>query len=212
MLRWMVGDDGETIYTMNRKPWATNRKLRLLACGLYRLVGPANDSLRAVEEAERFADGLVEKLGPSEWIVHNRDASMAARLMLEYVRYNDFRFSIPERKQAGLIRDIFGNPFWTCSHVQYLPASWLTWHDGLIPLMAQKMHENCDFSDMPIMADALEEAGCTDEDILRHCRGEEPYFEYRAAGGGLPVVKVWRKSRGPHVRGCWVVDSLLGKE
>jgi hypothetical protein len=42
---------------------------------------------------------------------------------------------------------------------------------------------------LPILADALEEAGCTDADILAHCRGP-----------------------GPHVRGCWVVDLLLGKE
>jgi hypothetical protein len=55
--------------------------------------------------------------------------------------------------------------------------------------MDQQMYDSRDFTDMPILADALEEAGCTDSNILMHCRGP-----------------------GPHVRGCWVVDLLLGKE
>jgi hypothetical protein len=54
--------------------------------------------------------------------------------------------------------------------------------------MARKMYDSRDFSDMPVLADALEEAGCQDADILVHLRGPEP-----------------------HVRGCWVVDLLLGK-
>jgi hypothetical protein len=52
--------------------------------------------------------------------------------------------------------------------------------------MAQRMYDSRDFSDMPVLADALEEAGCQDQDILGHCR----------AGG-------------EHVRGCWVIDLLL---
>lgn len=51
------------------------------------------------------------------------------------------------------------------------------------------MYDARDFSSMPILADALEEAGYTSADILDHCRGP-----------------------GPHVRGCWVVDLLLEKE
>jgi hypothetical protein len=50
------------------------------------------------------------------------------------------------------------------------------------------MYDSCDFTAMPILADALEEAGCDQPDILAHCRGP-----------------------GPHVRGCWVVDLVLGK-
>jgi hypothetical protein len=55
--------------------------------------------------------------------------------------------------------------------------------------MAGSMYESRDFAGMPILADALEEAGCGDPDILSHCRGG-----------------------GPHVRGCWVVDLVLGKQ
>jgi hypothetical protein len=54
--------------------------------------------------------------------------------------------------------------------------------------MAQRMYDSRDFSDMPVLADALEEAGCTNADILAHCRG-----------------------LGEHVRGFWVIDLLLGK-
>jgi hypothetical protein len=54
--------------------------------------------------------------------------------------------------------------------------------------MASRMYESRDFADMPVLADGLEESGCTDPDILGHCR-----------------------SGGEHVRGCWVVDLVLGK-
>jgi hypothetical protein len=88
-------------------------------------------------------------------------------------------------KQSSLLRDIFGNPF---RPVTFDPA-WLTWHDGLIVSMARKMYDRRDFSDTPVLADALEDAGCTDANILGHLRGP-----------------------GPHVRGCWVVDLVLGKK
>jgi hypothetical protein len=86
--------------------------------------------------------------------------------------------------QSGLLRDIFSNPFRPAA----LDPSWLTRHGGLLVSMAQKMYESCDFTDLPILADALEEAGCANTDMLAHCR--QP---------------------GDHVRGCWVVDLLLGK-
>jgi hypothetical protein len=55
--------------------------------------------------------------------------------------------------------------------------------------MAEVIYADSAFDRLPVLADALEEAGCTISDILDHCRGP-----------------------GPHVRGCWVVDLLLGKE
>jgi hypothetical protein len=51
------------------------------------------------------------------------------------------------------------------------------------------MYDSREFSAMPILADALQDAGCDSHDILDHCRGP-----------------------GPHVRGCWVVDLVLAKE
>src|SRR5262249_31616753 len=86
---------------------------------------------------------------------------------------------------AGLLREIVGNPF----HPVTLNPAWLTWNDGTVPKVAQAIYDDRAFDRMPILADALEDAGCTDQAILDHCRGP-----------------------GEHVRGCWVVDLLLGKE
>jgi hypothetical protein len=64
----------------------------------------------------------------------------------------------------------------------------LTWNDGTVIKIAQAIYNERAFERLPILADALEDAGCDNADILRHCR--EP---------------------GEHMRGCWVVDLLLGK-
>ena len=87
--------------------------------------------------------------------------------------------------QAALVRDIFGNPF-RPSPVQITGVS--SQH-RLIRVMAETIYAEQTFADLPILADALEEAGCDNADILAHCRGD-----------------------GPHARGCWVVDLLLGNE
>jgi hypothetical protein len=87
--------------------------------------------------------------------------------------------------QAALLRDLFGNPFRpklsVAPHV-------LGWGGGLVPKLARAVYDDRRFADLPILADALEEAGCADADVLAHCR----------AGG-------------EHARGCWVVDLLLDK-
>ncbi|MDY3553014.1 hypothetical protein R5W24_002104 [Gemmata sp. JC717] len=83
---------------------------------------------------------------------------------------------------SNRIRDIFGNPF---RPVTFSPA----WRTFTVVALASGMYDSRDFTAMPILADALQDAGCDSADILAHCRGE-----------------------GPHVRGCWVVDLVLGKE
>jgi hypothetical protein len=93
-----------------------------------------------------------------------------------------------ERESLALcrvIRDIFGNPFRPTPAVA--PA-WLAWNDGCIVKMAEVVYDERAFDRLPILADALEEAGCADGDLLNHCR--EP---------------------GEHVRGCLVVDLLLAR-
>jgi hypothetical protein len=92
--------------------------------------------------------------------------------------------AVPPATQAGLLRDIFGSLFRPAP----LDPAWLTGRDGLLVLMARRMYDSRDFTDMRILADVLEEAGCTDEQVLGHVRGP-----------------------GPHVRGCWFLDVLLGK-
>lgn len=87
---------------------------------------------------------------------------------------------------ADLLRDLFGNPW--AQHRPLAPTM-LHWNDDTVPKLAQIMYDGRCFADAPILADALEEGGCTDAEILRHLR--EP---------------------GTHVRGCWVVDLILGKQ
>jgi hypothetical protein len=89
-----------------------------------------------------------------------------------------------ERHPVKLMRDIFGNPF---SPITLL-ANWLHWNDSCPVRIAEAIYDERAFDRLPILADALEDAGCDNADILAHCRGP-----------------------GPHVRGCWVVDLLLGK-
>ena len=84
--------------------------------------------------------------------------------------------------QATLVRCIAGNPF---RRVEFAPE----WRTDTAVSLARTMYASRDFSAMPILADALQDAGCDNDDVLSHCR--EP---------------------GPHARGCWVVDGVLGKE
>jgi hypothetical protein len=69
-----------------------------------------------------------------------------------------------------------------------LPLVDPVWCTETVLSLAKQMYDSRDFGAMPILADALQDAGCDNEDILDHCRGP-----------------------GPHVRGCWVVDLVLGK-
>jgi hypothetical protein len=86
--------------------------------------------------------------------------------------------------QAALLRDLF-NPFGRPSHIDPV---WSAWHDGLLPKLAQTIHEERAFDRLPILADALEDAGCADRALLDHLRGP-----------------------APHVRGCWALGLILDK-
>ncbi|WP_238602698.1 hypothetical protein [Fimbriiglobus ruber] len=85
------------------------------------------------------------------------------------------------KRMAEVFRCIFGNPF---RPITFNP-SYLT---PTVLSLAKGIYEDRAFDRMPVLADALQDAGCDNEDILTHCRGP-----------------------GPHVRGCWVVDLCLGK-
>ena len=88
----------------------------------------------------------------------------------------------PRAYLPAIMRDIFGNPF---RPVVIFSREWRT--DTAVSL-ARQMYDSREFSAMPILADALQDAGCENDDVLNHCR-----------------------SGGPHVRGCWVVDLVLRK-
>jgi|SRR5579883_391650 len=85
--------------------------------------------------------------------------------------------------QAAILRDIVGNPF---RPVTFSPE----WRTDTAVTLARQIYESRDFSAMPILADALQDAGCDSDDILSHCRDPKQV----------------------HVRGCWVVDLVIGKE
>jgi hypothetical protein len=94
--------------------------------------------------------------------------------------------------RADLLRDIFGNPF---RPPPPLPRAVLAWNDGTVRRIAQAIYQErrmpegaLDTGRLAILADALLDAGCDDEELIQHCR-----------------------SAGPHVRGCWAVDAILGK-
>jgi hypothetical protein len=120
-----------------------------------------------------------------------RTASRAAEAQLEHatdVAAVTHGAEQPVRRLASLdavelVREIFGNPFRPVA----LDPRWLDWNENVIPRIARVIYRKRCFRNMPILADALEEAGCNDEELLMHCRA--------------PVE---------HVRGCWVVDLLLG--
>jgi hypothetical protein len=84
--------------------------------------------------------------------------------------------------QAAFLRDLFGNPL--CP-VAFDPR----WRSSDAAALALGIYEDRAFDRLPLLADALMDAGCGDERVLAHCRND-----------------------GPHVRGCWVVDLMLGRE
>ena len=108
-----------------------------------------------------------------------------AALMVGEARADEFDSAAYEDEQtiqARLLHDIFGNPFRPVT----LNPPRLT---PKLMTLAQAIYLDRAFDMMPILADALEKTGCDNQDILSHCRGP-----------------------GPHVKGCWVVDLVLGKE
>jgi hypothetical protein len=208
---------------------ADARKLRLFVCACCRRVWDMlfdERSKRVVEAAEMWADGqmtaralkpiqlaacLAKKPKPFDRTILNRVnipkphdvgmrdyyAARAARsagiLQKTWVintawaathATGDGADVVAEQEaQTHLIRDIFGNPF--RPPVTFSPK----WRTDTAVSLARTMYDSREFSAMPILADALQDAGCDDATILDHCRGT-----------------------GPHVRGCWVVDLVLGKE
>jgi hypothetical protein len=184
---------------------ASSRKARLFAVGCCRLVWGEIEGVgqrELVELVEREADcpsGRVDiRLTRQVPIALAGDPMPdLARFLLygileptalhaaDYAAYCAPEFNKPgvdSRSVCVLLRDIFGNPF---RPVAFAPK----WKTDTALSLAKQMYDSRDFSAMPILADALQDAGCDNEDILSHCRGE-----------------------GPHVRGCWVVDLVLGKE
>jgi hypothetical protein len=187
---------------------ASDRKLRLFACGCCRrhksvLRGKRN--LQTLEASEEFADGRMTRKDMRKvrenWYVYDYpfplrgtwQAALSHATILDTGGWSVANDTAPhaaqasprpEREQiaqAGILRDIFGNPF---RPVAVDPA-WLT---STVVALAEGIYAERAFDRLPILADALQDAGCENGDVLTHLRGD-----------------------GPHVRGCWALDLVLGK-
>jgi hypothetical protein len=154
---------------------------------------------RAADQAwEKIAHGSTRtpygggRAAEAAWNTSNEDPFEAALLVSDNARDAAGEAADPEilnREkegvvQAAILRDIVG-PFRT----PVVPPAWVLWNDATVRKIAQTIYDERAFERLPILADALEDAACDNADILNHCR--QP---------------------GVHVRGCWVVDLLLGKE
>jgi len=232
---WLTSDDLETMLdylggTVN------DRKSRLYGCACCRhiwLLMIDERSRQAVEIAEQFIDGVIGRdeleeariearsaardVTGSNYPSHERgvmkNASEAAAGVVgkrvskvigavaksvvvaaaenagvigsrvgAYETYRSAEIKSSSKQLAGTLRDVFGNPFRPVA----VDAEWLT---STVVQLARGIYEERAFDRMPILADALQDAGCVNHDVLSHCRDES----------------------ATHVRGCWVVDLLLGK-
>ncbi|QDU18833.1 hypothetical protein ETAA1_07290 [Urbifossiella limnaea] len=118
----------------------------------------------------------------AHWLTRSEPACLTVASELARIPVDSARARSTETaEQVRLLRDIFGNPF----HPVALDPAWRT--EAVVGL-ARGAYEDRAFDRLPVLADALEDAGCADGAVLAHCRGP-----------------------GPHVRGCWVVDLVLGK-
>jgi hypothetical protein len=192
---------------------ASDRQLRLFACAYCRAVRDGLHLLpgTAVAVAERYADGLAgdddlasERKGApfpneyAEWVVGTSAYDGAWQGVYWLANARDLmksdpdairHFPIPVDTIVGrsvlLLRDIFGpQPFRRIS----IAPKVLAWNDGAVGRIADGIYQDRTFELLPKLADALEDAGCSDAELLGHLR-----------------------SPGPHVRGCWAVDLVLGK-
>ena len=221
---WLVTERLEPMLRLVGKE-AQARKLRLFACACARRVWrriTQKVARRAVEVAEQFADGeaaakdlgaarsellrYLSRLGSlkngdaasTAYHTTGEDASRgawaAAWLGQETAAFKTYADAAAleegrraeQPQQCDLLRDILGPvPF---RPLPPLNPAWLAWDGGTVAKLAESIYEERAFDRLPILADALEEAGCDAAELLTHLRGP-----------------------GPHVRGCWALDLLLGK-
>jgi hypothetical protein len=230
---WLGGSDPRAMLDQVRDR-LSERKLRWFACGCVRQVWENlvdERSQQAVEVAERYAEGLASlaELAGAEAVafqvarladlratvsdpgwaatraaarVANFDAYSAASgaAFIAALCAAPWSFAPSgavehhgdplakawaRRQQCDLLREIAGNPF----RPVLLRPEWLTSNSSAVLRLAEHIYQEGCFDELPVLGDALEEAGCTEPRLLEHCR---------RAGG--------------HVRGCWVLDLVLGRK
>jgi hypothetical protein len=187
---------------------SSGRKARLFACGigraLWKFLGD-DRSRAAVDAAERHADGDADSAeliavhdaaadairGTTSrvayWVAdrHPWQGARVVALSIEQASNDhdaaDWRLRI-SRDAPKILRCVFRFPF---RRIAFDPD----WRTSDTVALARGIYDDRAFDRLPLLADALMDAGCDDEQVLGHCRSD-----------------------GPHVRGCWVVDLVLDKE
>ncbi len=201
---WLLGSNPDDLLGFFSHK-ASERKRRLFTIACCRRIWNRMDepSRIAVEVSERYADhhathvdlssqqdyleileGIDGWASEAAFLALRRPAPIAEVSAAALLSIEEPQLKNEERRnQVALLRDILGNPF------RPLPfdRAWLHWNDQCVVRLARSIYDSHTFGDLPILADALAEAGCTQESILEHCRAP-----------------------GLHARGCWVVDGILG--
>jgi hypothetical protein len=185
---WLACDEVAKAVTFLRGK-TTARKRILLGCACCRLLHghflAHHSELRGrVEVAERYADGQATE---DEYAAATRGLSWPiedeeANAVMRWLTRSWYTATEAGVEVLPVLREVF-RPF-------PRPGSlgWLGWQGGTVTRLAEGVSQERAFGEMPILADALEDAGCTDDGLLAHLR-----------------------SAGPHVRGCWALDLVLGK-
>jgi hypothetical protein len=240
--QWLASTDPqEMLHFLEGK--VSERQRRLFACAWWRSIEPHDEDHEAlavaVEQQQEYQDPDTDETIDADWLLCDCSANTQQRERGAHLH---------RERGAAFLRDIVGNPFRpvACadgedsttypSHpddCRCLLRPWLT-RDVLG--LAEAIYEERAWERMPILADALEEAGADNEDLLRHCRGWERCPKCGGTGRVLlpsntlwstwsPCRDVampggprgsgcdgsgWIALRGPHVRGCHVIDLLLG--
>jgi hypothetical protein len=190
------------------------RKLRLYYCACCRLRWEAfldEATRRTLEVIELHADGRVDRF---EWRETRRSVRLAEQAAARVARYYPHNrelhasavlaalvvaaakvqmplrdsfvpasTSVEPAQQVHLLQELFGNPF---NPVTIEPA----WRTQTVVALARAIHADRSYDLMPVLGDALQDAGCNNNTILNHCND----------------------TKQVHVRGCWLIDKLLGKE
>ena len=205
------------VHLRTNGPQPSDRRLRLFLCAGCRFLSQhfEHETLwRVVSVAEEYAEGRVDKAQLDAVMRDSADVLMAFDGLDNPVRQlagvlalvagmppeedrdvlsalDEFGEGIlarstEEQRAAGavLLREIFGNPFRPVA----VDPSWLRWKEGAVAHMARSIYDRRRLDELPVLADALEDAGCANAELLAHLR-----------------------SPGPHVLGCWALDALLGK-
>jgi hypothetical protein len=211
---WSNCTDPQLMLAFLRDRGASECRLRLFACACCRGIWdrlPDDRCRRALEVSERFADGaastdeLERASAQAEAVFTKVDdqegEETAASAVVAACSVEDIGVFAQEaaaeaalvvaskswrraerRRQSGYLRDIVGNPFRSV----VVSPDWLT---SNVVSLALTIYDARSFELLPVLGDALLDAGCSNDELLDHCRGPND-----------------------HVRGCWLIDLLLTKE